>query len=726
MKLWSLFLLGSIMCEAQITRAPYQGVFATSNSGAPPSGYTYYVSQASGLDTNPGTATFPWATTARADIVPWSTGVSIGVQVGASWKPYGPRGIILAGDSITARQDDASNFQSEAGYYTFGNLMSFQRFNQLHNAGVTGDRTDNLQARLSLDVLAYPAQYVSLLIGVNDLLQGIPASTIITNWTAIANAITASGRTLIISSVPPASAYTTTAKTDYGTVDTAIKSYASAHPAVIFADMGSAYRTSLANPIPLASYTTDGTHPNAAGAELMGQIWAAAVNAAGSAVPLPYTFGLAGTNLLTNGAMSGTGGFPATSATGWSGQSSLATYTKVARTDGVPGDWQQIAFTSATSKNTFSQSVTVPASTSLEFAWEVQSDNNWGTVSWEPRIQAIVNSVFYPSHSSGGTSLDLNFNPLSGIHRGKPFPVPVGITTATARWEGQMTAGTNRLGRAEMFAVQAPAMPQTTGLTATAGDTTNALSWTPVTGATNYAVRRSTVTGGPYTPIATPTTASYTDTGLTDGTTYYYVISAWDILGDGLPSAEASATPISTRNYLVDDSENIALWGGSTSHLTFASATVPTGGTYGYATKLQEDNVNNYHYKQSVAISSLPAGSYTVSAMVKAAERTVVSLAVHPNSNFPAADFTLTGAGSFVNGTGGSACAGPYITDRSATLGAGWYEIGCTVTVTSLINYVQFFTQQQTQYQGVTGSGMIVTGVAVNAGTVRQTYHKTP
>jgi len=41
-----------------------------------------------------------------------------------------------------------------------------------------------------------------------------------------------------------------------------------------------------------------------------------------------------------------------------------------------------------------------------------------------------------------------------------------------------------------------------------------------------YLVYRSTESGGPYTNIVNRTTNSYTDTGLLDGTTYYYVISA--------------------------------------------------------------------------------------------------------------------------------------------------------------------------------------------------------
>ncbi len=89
--------------------------------------------------------------------------------------------------------------------------------------------------------------------------------------------------------------------------------------------------------------------------------------------------------------------------------------------------------------------------------------------------------------------------------------------------------------------VQAPAAP--TGLTATAGNMQVALAWTTVNGATGYNIKRSTTSGSGYTQVGTSTTASYTDSGLTNGTTYYYVVEAVNSAGTSPASAEASATP---------------------------------------------------------------------------------------------------------------------------------------------------------------------------------------
>src|SRR5271165_7412814 len=86
-----------------------------------------------------------------------------------------------------------------------------------------------------------------------------------------------------------------------------------------------------------------------------------------------------------------------------------------------------------------------------------------------------------------------------------------------------------------------PAVP--TQLTATAGNAQVSLLWSASTGATSYHVKRATVSGGPYTQIAVPTSPSYTDTGLTNGTKYFYVVSALSSAGESANSVEVNATP---------------------------------------------------------------------------------------------------------------------------------------------------------------------------------------
>jgi hypothetical protein len=88
--------------------------------------------------------------------------------------------------------------------------------------------------------------------------------------------------------------------------------------------------------------------------------------------------------------------------------------------------------------------------------------------------------------------------------------------------------------------INAPATP--TGLGATAGNNQVSLGWATSSGATSYKVSRSTVSGGPYTQVGTPSVTSYTDTSVSNGTTYYYVVAATNLGGTSANSAQVVVT----------------------------------------------------------------------------------------------------------------------------------------------------------------------------------------
>ena len=89
------------------------------------------------------------------------------------------------------------------------------------------------------------------------------------------------------------------------------------------------------------------------------------------------------------------------------------------------------------------------------------------------------------------------------------------------------------------------------GLVATVGNGQVSLTWNAAAGANSYNVKRSTTSGGPYTTISSPITTSYTDTSVSNGTTYYYVVSAVNSAGESANSTQASATPSGTTSVQV-------------------------------------------------------------------------------------------------------------------------------------------------------------------------------
>jgi len=123
-----------------------------------------------------------------------------------------------------------------------------------------------------------------------------------------------------------------------------------------------------------------------------------------------------------------------------------------------------------------------------------------------------------------------------------------------------------------------------TGLSGQHGNTQVILTWTapsnnggtPITG---YLVERSTSSSGPWTQLPTgSTTPSYTATGLTNGTLYYFRVSGINAVGTGPPSTQTSVTPstipgpaIITSSASCDNRQVLVTWSST-------SPPVDTGG----------------------------------------------------------------------------------------------------------------------------------------------------
>ena len=112
------------------------------------------------------------------------------------------------------------------------------------------------------------------------------------------------------------------------------------------------------------------------------------------------------------------------------------------------------------------------------------------------------------------------------------------------------TAGLNAVISGVFLGGGPPAPAAPTGVTATSVSASQiGVSWTAVANATSYKIQRSPDGSTGWTQVGTSTTTSFTDSGLSPATTYFYRVIASNNAGDSAPSATASATTANLLPY---------------------------------------------------------------------------------------------------------------------------------------------------------------------------------
>jgi hypothetical protein len=170
-------------------------------------------------------------------------------------------------------------------------------------------------------------------------------------------------------------------------------------------------------------------------------------------------------------------------------------------------------------------------------------------------------------------------------------------------------AGNNQSSGSSGSSPQIPPAP--TALSAAAASGQVSLSWTGSASASGYNIKRGLASGGPYSLLTTTVQASYTDTSVNIGTTYYYVVTAFNSAGESGNSNEASATLTHTPTiYYVSPS------GSDSSPGTPAQpfATVQHGVNLLLAGNTLTLRAGNYHENVTVARSGAAGAPITLTA----------------------------------------------------------------------------------------------------------------
>jgi fibronectin type 3 domain-containing protein len=170
-------------------------------------------------------------------------------------------------------------------------------------------------------------------------------------------------------------------------------------------------------------------------------------------------------------------------------------------------------------------------------------------------VMVINKNLYDPANPSATTPITLNLSNFNAAATAQEWQLaatnPGDQTVAQIRQLADAPiAGGNLTVSVPMESVTlfvikpgATAPPAPTGLSATPSDGRVALSWNAVAGATSYDVYRGTSSGGETLLQSGVAGTTFADTAVTDGTTYYYTVSAVNAAGEGPHSTEVSATP---------------------------------------------------------------------------------------------------------------------------------------------------------------------------------------
>ena len=178
----------------------------------------------------------------------------------------------------------SSRSTTSLSYWTWADFLLGGPFDIQANAGVGGNTTAEILARLDADVLSLRPNIVIALVGTNDVRYvQTPASMELAweNLQQIYARVLSSGALLVVCSVLPVSSADSGAATVLPlqrALNARIAAYASATANVVFADTYAAIVDSAsADGRALTSMLLDSVHPNAVGAYLVGKALAAAL-----------------------------------------------------------------------------------------------------------------------------------------------------------------------------------------------------------------------------------------------------------------------------------------------------------------------------------------------------------------------------------------------------------------------------------------------------------------
>lgn len=375
-------------------------------------------------------------------------------------------GLLHEGDSKAAQSFDAltgttpTSAWKSCGYWTHASIRLRQRIS-VHNAAIAGSTIADVIGRLPAGLALRP-KFVLLDAGTNDHRLGESYDTIVGRLTTAWSMILDAGAKVIACTIMPALDASTAERQVANRVNAWIRRVTRANAEnMILCDWNHLLTASNGGPIS-ALFDAAGVHPNNVGAFTIGTYLADLLS---PFIPATQPLWTTGTddpnNLVTNPQLAGSVSGLATS---W-GIFQESARSKVARTDGIVGEWQQFSVAAGIAGRLNAPLITggslPPAGTVLQAMIEFETDAaGWvdglfdlrmfcervgTTTPWTGQVEALFTDTAYGPHSGGRHA--------SGVLITPPMQVQAS-TSAVGLYVHKSNAGTLRVGRPEVRIVQ--------------------------------------------------------------------------------------------------------------------------------------------------------------------------------------------------------------------------------------------------------------------------------
>lgn len=388
------------------------------------------------------------------------SGVCIGDSISNRNGPY-----------LTATGETDQRYYPQIGFFNHARVALGQRVYLSNNFAVSGKRSDEVLADQVPQVLALDPKpsFCTVLAGVNDIQQGKSAAWVIDALGDIYDALADAGILVIAGTVMPASVINTGGEiAAWYAVNQWIKAQGLTRKRFHVVDFAAPLCATDGTPKTNALADESGTflHPTALAAALMGARLAPVLATLFPPVdPFPTPGDPAsigpGPFMVGTGGSKGTG-ITGNVATGWTLQpigTATAVGSKVARTDGLPGEWQQIAVSAGDVSLQNDAWYTVTAGDQYKALVEFQADAGV-TVT---RFDCVITPDGFAAHSAGALLRSPSGDtdplvawplPTTGVLETPTLTVPSGTVHGDVyiRTYG-LTGGNIRIGRVALVKV---------------------------------------------------------------------------------------------------------------------------------------------------------------------------------------------------------------------------------------------------------------------------------